>query len=450
MNILRQQSIMFDGKSYLRNVGNVVTIDATQYGEVWFEGRTVPVKKLPQEHRWTPYEEIQPRLNLVGKAAVKFFPLFLMWTVGLSAADIIRTGTGFAASPEGHIVTNAHVVSGCSSVIAKVEGAEFPAQTVSIDDGNDIALLKMRRTFSNVPQFRVGLGVQLGESVTAFGYPLQGVLSTSLNMTMGNVSSLAGLSGDTRSFQFTAPIQPGNSGGPVVDASGNIVGIASSKLSPLWTARNTGDLPQNVNFAMRVSIVRDFLETRGVTPQTKALSAIIPATELAAVFAGVTIPLRCVGDQQSTELPAAPQAVQPSIEKRPGVLVAGFGAPAEFFQAVFLDIQNTLAMLGVRVANRSSAIRPTSDDSVAVPSLLELVRRQGSDSLLYITVERSGMNIRRVRLKCFDPEGSLQWEENASNARLLFGNEESSARYVMKQLKKKLEARAGMPGLPLR
>jgi hypothetical protein len=67
MNILRQQSIMFDGELYLRNVGNVVTIGATQYGEVWFEGRTIPVKKLLQEHRWTPYEKIQPRLKLVGE-----------------------------------------------------------------------------------------------------------------------------------------------------------------------------------------------------------------------------------------------------------------------------------------------------------------------------------------------------------------------------------------------
>jgi hypothetical protein len=67
MNILRQQSIIFDGERYLRNVGNVVTIDATQYGEVWLEGRTIPVKKLLQERRWTPYENIQPRLKLVGE-----------------------------------------------------------------------------------------------------------------------------------------------------------------------------------------------------------------------------------------------------------------------------------------------------------------------------------------------------------------------------------------------
>jgi S1-C subfamily serine protease len=150
-------------------------------------------------------------------------------------------------------------------------------------------------------------------------------------MTMGNVSSLAGLNEDTRSFQFTAPVQPGNSGGPVVDAAGNVVGIVTSKLSPLWTARNVGDLPQNVNFALRVSILRDFLESRGLASQTKALSETIPATELATAFGGVTVLLRCLGDSQSTETTVATQPEQSRIEKRPGVFVAGFGAPAEFF-----------------------------------------------------------------------------------------------------------------------
>ena len=79
------------------------------------------------------------------------------------------------------------------------------------------------------------------------------MISSSLNMTIGNVSALAGLGDDTRSLQFTAPIHPGNSGGPLVDASGNVVGVVTSKLSPLWTAKNIGDVPQNVNFALKAS-----------------------------------------------------------------------------------------------------------------------------------------------------------------------------------------------------
>jgi S1-C subfamily serine protease len=133
----------------------------------------------------------------------------------LRAADVIASGTGFAVSPAGHILTNAHVVSGCTKVTAKIGGAELSAEVVSVDTQNDLALLKISGTFTAVLPLREGTRVQLGETVIAFGYPLQGLISTSLNMTTGNISSLAGLGDDARSLQFTAPIQPGNSGGPL-------------------------------------------------------------------------------------------------------------------------------------------------------------------------------------------------------------------------------------------
>ena len=164
----------------------------------------------------------------------------------LTAAEVIASGTGFAVSPGGHILTNAHVVSGCSKVTARIGGVELQAQVVSIDTQNDLALLKISGAFSTVLPLREGARVQLREPVVAFGYPLPGVVSSSLNMTTGNISALAGLGDDARSLQFTAPIQPGNSGGPLVDASGNVVGIVTSKLSPLWAAKNIGGVvPKN-------------------------------------------------------------------------------------------------------------------------------------------------------------------------------------------------------------
>ncbi len=383
---------------------------------------------------------------------VRFHVALVSILLPLKADDVIGSGTGFAASVHGHILTNAHVISGCKSVIAKVGGTEVAAGTISVDSGNDIALLKIPLVFKNVPSLRVGLGVQLGESVTAFGYPLQGVLAKSLNMTIGNVSSLIGLSEDTRSFQFTAAVQPGSSGGPLVDTAGNVVGIVTSKLSPLWTASNTGDLPQNVNFALRASIIRDFLESRGVVFPAKAVSIPIPATELAATFEGVTFPLQCLGDSRSGAAvsKSGNNSKQPRAEKHKGVLVAGFGVSEEFFEAVFQEIQNTLVIFGVKVATKESELRAGTLNSVSLPNLLEAVRQQGSDSLLYVTVERRGMNISLVRLRCFDVDGKLLWEDSASNSHQLFGTEQSAARFVMKQLKKKLEPHIGKPGLPLR
>jgi S1-C subfamily serine protease len=116
----------------------------------------------------------------------------MLWAHGgaLAAVEPIASGTGFAVGPAGAILTNAHVVSGCINVTARIGGLESPAQLVSIDSQNDLALLRVSESFRSVLPLREGARVQLGEAVVAFGYPLQGVVSTSLNMTTGNISAL--------------------------------------------------------------------------------------------------------------------------------------------------------------------------------------------------------------------------------------------------------------------
>jgi serine protease Do len=106
----------------------------------------------------------------------------------------------------------------------------------------------------------------LGEGVAVFGFPLSGLLATSGNFTLGNITALAGLLDDSRMMQLSAPVQPGNSGGPVLDQSGNIVGVVVSKLNVLSVAARTNDLAQNVNFAIKTTIALNFLEANGVTP----------------------------------------------------------------------------------------------------------------------------------------------------------------------------------------
>jgi len=90
----------------------------------------------------------------------------------LNAAEVIASGTGFAVSPGGHILTSAHVVSGCSDVTARIGGVDLQAQVASTDPQNDLALLKISGTFSTVLPVRDGPRVQLREAVVAFGYPL--------------------------------------------------------------------------------------------------------------------------------------------------------------------------------------------------------------------------------------------------------------------------------------
>src|SRR4029077_3309512 len=99
---------------------------------------------------------------------------------------------------------------------------------------------------------------------------LAGYLAEQANVTTGDVSSLAGIGNDSRYLQITAPVQPGNSGGPLFDAAGNVIGVVSAKLDSIKLAGLTGDIPENVNFALNVSVVRGFLEARGISYQTAA------------------------------------------------------------------------------------------------------------------------------------------------------------------------------------
>jgi len=140
----------------------------------------------------------------------------------------------------------------------------IPAQLVAADTTNDLAILRIDTT-SPTPYLRFrSTPPRLAEPVVALGYPLPSILSPTVTASTGTVSALSGLGGDTRLIQINSPIQPGNSGGPVVDDQGQVVGVIVGKLNVLKVARVTGDLPQNVNFAIGLRSVQTFLESRGV------------------------------------------------------------------------------------------------------------------------------------------------------------------------------------------
>jgi hypothetical protein len=118
----------------------------------------------------------------------------------------------------------------------------------------------------------IGLAIRrapprLGEDVAALGYPLSDILSDSIKITTGNINSLVGVENDTRYLQISAPIQPGNSGGPLVDKAGDLLGITTATLGSKYAAE-TGVLPQNVNFAIRASVLEVFLQARNLAHQT--------------------------------------------------------------------------------------------------------------------------------------------------------------------------------------
>ncbi|MDF2141732.1 serine protease [Paenirhodobacter sp. CAU 1674] len=198
------------------------------------------------------------------------------------------TGTGFAVSPNGMILTNNHVAGNCSKIT--VDGS--PATVIGKDEAFDLALVQVAGvtdlpsvTFAERP-------APLNADVTVAGYPLTGLLG-GLNVTRGSVTSVKGLGGDGSTMQISAPVQPGNSGGPVVDAHGQVVGVVVSKLDAKVVQDEIGDIPQNVNFAIRGEIAKLFLYQNGVTPETSDLTEQVALEDLGRRLKDVTHLITC-------------------------------------------------------------------------------------------------------------------------------------------------------------
>jgi S1-C subfamily serine protease len=163
------------------------------------------------------------------------------------------------------------------------------------DRERDLALLDVpAEAGPALPFRREGSNVRRGEGVVTYGFPLSGILSSGPTLTTGEVSALAGLSDNAQQFQISAPVQPGNSGGPLLDMGGNVVGVIVSKLNAQRVAQRTGDIPQNVNFAVKGSEALDFLRRNGVTPRFGD-GATRTAPEVGEIAHPSTLFLRCLG-----------------------------------------------------------------------------------------------------------------------------------------------------------
>jgi len=191
-----------------------------------------------------------------------------------------KTGTGFVVGKKGYVLTNAHVVRGFKFLKGEMGGKQYVLTQVKIDDEADLALLRMDAPAPDGLRLRAGPGPRPGDPVVAIGFPLRGLLSIEPAVTTGTISALAGIKNDKRFYQFTAPVQPGNSGGPLLDQSGNVVGVVSQKLNALAVADVTGDIPQNVNFALALEQIRPFLESGGAGAESAPSTAQLRASEI--------------------------------------------------------------------------------------------------------------------------------------------------------------------------
>jgi S1-C subfamily serine protease len=145
---------------------------------------------------------------------------------------VIGSGTGFFVSSEGHVVSNDHVVGICRKVATKIEGKIINFNVIDTDKVNDLGLIQGEYKSKNFLNIKSG-GAEFGEDIVTFGYPLSDDLSDSVKLTRGIVSSLSGPGNNYSEIQIDAAIQPGNSGGPVLNMEGQVVGVASSGLNKI-------------------------------------------------------------------------------------------------------------------------------------------------------------------------------------------------------------------------
>jgi serine protease Do len=211
------------------------------------------------------------------------------------------SGTGFFVAAN-RVVTNNHVVSGCTKDI-QVRYPNRQAYTATIsgqDATNDLVLL--HTNMGNLSTAAFYPRPRVGDQVASYGLPRSDILSSSGNCTLGHVTSLSGPRDDTRFLQMSTPIQPGNSGGALLDMSGSVVGVVAAQLSVL----------QNVNFAIQPSTVINFLEVKDVTPKLDTPKAPKSPTEVCEIATKFTIQVYCQGISPKTSESARPLGLSPS------------------------------------------------------------------------------------------------------------------------------------------
>jgi Trypsin-like peptidase domain len=222
------------------------------------------------------------------------------------AADAL-SGSGVVVGDHGEVLTNAHVVNACAQIIVRSPaGDSATAQLIARDEKNDLAVVRSTTPLSSIAAFRDGKPVRAGDAIVAMGYPLAGLLATTANLSVGNVSALAGIGDDSRYLQISAPVQPGNSGGPLLDGSGHLVGIVTAKLDAALVARFTGDIPQNVNFALKAEVVRTFLDSNGIVYHSAPSDKQLSPADIGDIARPFTLRIECEQISTQVAMPAAP------------------------------------------------------------------------------------------------------------------------------------------------
>jgi V8-like Glu-specific endopeptidase len=223
------------------------------------------------------------------------------------------SASGFFVSRLGHVITNEHVVRNCKSVtVGDNANKQSPANVEEKDKRKDLALLKLSTlTMASaetkslieklgirvVPLASDGLlrskDVELGEKIMVSGYPYGDIFSNAIKVTGGMVSAVRGMGDDSSQFTMDAAVQKGSSGGPIYDENGNVVGVVVAKLDRAKVAKRIGSMPENMNFGIKASTVRQFLNASGLPTKWSKRSRSMSTRELAKIAKSQTVMVVC-------------------------------------------------------------------------------------------------------------------------------------------------------------
>ena len=256
------------GKSGLLKGRGMLTVDNIQIGGEYFPWidkngqKTIPKEQLEMAMR--KYHEAQQFEDNIIMPAPE-----MPKTEDNQPSNV--SGTCFLINNDGIVLTNAHVVAGNRSMTVVQKGQDYNARVIATDNANDLAVLSTE--LKNISHLNLSSEdpVRLSE-ITALGFGFGKSFSNDVKATRGIVSSLAGIANNYSQFQIDASIQVGNSGGPIIDKSNSVVGVAVSKLDTEAAYRESGTIAENVNFAIKASTVKQFLSSNDIDFETEILN----------------------------------------------------------------------------------------------------------------------------------------------------------------------------------
>ncbi len=201
----------------------------------------------------------------------------------------VSHGTCFVVHPEGLLLTAHHVVAGAGRISVRFsDGRERHARVEQAAAANDLALLRVEETMPSYLSLAAPRSASAGQPVFTLGFPIRSLLGEEPKFTDGAISSLSGVLGEASLLQTTVPLQPGNSGGPLADDQGDVVGIVTSTAAIERFLAETGSLPQSINWAVKADYARPLFDPPAPLPPTPSREAAIERVRQALCFVEAT------------------------------------------------------------------------------------------------------------------------------------------------------------------